>query len=114
MRTPALSRADVVLGLGCTVSDLTTYEYTLPVEGEVILVNIDGKAMVTSYFRAQDMIEADVGDFLELAIERIKGYEPPSRDAWWEILKPGRRVGCLVEGGDRLGQGPALAGPGGP
>ena len=84
----ALSRADVILGLGCTVSDLMTYEYTIPLEGEVFLVNIDGKAMEKSYFQAQDRIEADPGDFLELAIDQIEGYEPPSRDAWWEILKP--------------------------
>ena len=84
----ALGRADAILGVGCTVSDLMTYEYTMPVNGEVILVNIDMKAMENSHFDARDRIQADGRDFLELALREVQGYEPPSRDAWWKILKP--------------------------
>ena len=86
----ALSEAEVVLGLGCTLSDMTTYEYTLPVNGEVILVNIDLEAMLTSRFRAQYMIEADVKDFLTEALGAVKNYRPPLRDEWWGLLEPVR------------------------
>jgi acetolactate synthase-1/2/3 large subunit len=65
-----------------------TYEYTLPLGGEVFLVNIDREAMEKSYFEAQNRMEADPGDFLDIAIDQIEGFEPPSRHAWWEILKP--------------------------
>ncbi len=88
----ALGRADVILGLGCTVNDLMTYEYTLPMEGEVFLVNLDRKAIEKSYFEPRDWIEADPGDYLDLAVDQVQGYEPPSRDAWWEILKPAQEV----------------------
>ncbi len=84
----ALSRADVILGLGCRISDLMTYEYTMPVEGEVCLVGIDRKAMEQSGFKAHQRVEADPGGFLELALEEIRGYEPGSREEWWKILKP--------------------------
>ncbi|MBC7231115.1 MAG: thiamine pyrophosphate-binding protein [Actinobacteria bacterium] len=87
----ALSEAEVVLGLGCTLSDMTTYEYTLPVKGEVILVNIDLEAMLTSRFRARYMIEADVRDFLAEALGAVKEYRPPSRDEWWGLLEPVRQ-----------------------
>ena len=87
----ALGEADVILGLGCTISDMTTYEYTLPVNGEVILVNIDLEAMVTSRFRAQYMVEADVKDFLVEALGAVKDYQPPPRDEWWELLEPVRQ-----------------------
>ncbi|MEW6553479.1 MAG: thiamine pyrophosphate-binding protein [Actinomycetota bacterium] len=87
----ALGQADVVLGLGCTISDMTSYEYTLPMEGEVILVNIDLEAMLTSRFRAGYMVEADVRDFLVEALGAVKDYRPPPRDEWWELLEPKRK-----------------------
>lgn len=87
----ALSEADVVLGLGCTLSDMTTYEYTLPVSGEVILVNIDLGAMLTSRFRAQYMVEADVKDFLSEALGALRDYRPPARAEWWKMLEDKRR-----------------------
>ena len=84
----ALSRADVILGVGCRISDLMTYEYTLPVPGEVVLVNIDRKALEQGCFEPRHKIEADAGDFLERALSEIEGYEPSSRDGWWGIINP--------------------------
>jgi acetolactate synthase-1/2/3 large subunit len=88
----ALSRADAILGLGCRVSDLMTYEYTLPVEGEVCLVHIDRKAMEQGCLEVRDRIEADPGEFLDLATDQLGGFEPPSREAWWEILRPAQEA----------------------
>jgi len=87
----ALSEADLIMGLGCTLSDMTTYEYTLPVKGEVILVNIDLEAMVTSRFQAQYMVEADVKDYLAEALGAIRDYRPPLREAWWGFIEPKRQ-----------------------
>lgn len=87
----ALSEADVVLGLGCTLSDMTTYEYTLPVPGEVILVNIDMEALLGSRYRVQHPIEADVKDFLAEALAAVKDYRPPSRLDWWNVLESKRQ-----------------------
>ncbi|RJP31131.1 MAG: thiamine pyrophosphate-binding protein [Actinobacteria bacterium] len=87
----ALQEADVVLGLGCTISDMTSYEYTLPIGGDVILVNIDLEAMLTSRFRAQYMIEADARDYLVEAVGALKEYLPPTRDEWWKLLEPTRQ-----------------------
>lgn len=87
----ALMEADVVLGLGCTISDMTSYEYTLPINGDVVLVNIDLEAMLTSRFRASYMVEADVRDFLVEALGAVRDYRPPSRGKWWGLLEPKRR-----------------------
>jgi acetolactate synthase-1/2/3 large subunit len=87
----ALEKADVILGLGCTLSDMTTYEYTLPVSGEVILVNIDLGAMLSSHFKASLPIEADAGEFLETALQGLKNYQPPSREEWWKVIDPVRQ-----------------------
>jgi acetolactate synthase-1/2/3 large subunit len=67
---------------------MTTYEYTLAVNAEVSLVNIDLEAMLSSTFQAQHFIEADVKDFLSEALDALKGYQPPSRDEWWAVLEP--------------------------
>ncbi len=90
MADTALENADVVMGLGCTISDMTTYEYTLPVRAEVILVNIDLSAMLSSYFKAHHLIEADVKEFLETALQGLKGYQPPSREEWLQVMEPAR------------------------
>jgi acetolactate synthase-1/2/3 large subunit len=86
----ALSQADVTLGLGCTISDMTTYEYTLPVSGEVILVNIDLKALLSSHFKASFLIQADIKDFLEATVQELNDYHPPVRKEWWNVLEPVR------------------------
>jgi acetolactate synthase-1/2/3 large subunit len=84
----AFAHADVILGIGCTISDMTTYEYTSQPAGEVILVNIDPKALERSPFKAQHGIHADAKGFLEAALREIAGFEPPSRSDWWRLLKP--------------------------
>ena len=37
----SIEKADVILGVGCTFSSLTTYLFTSPIKGEVIHINID-------------------------------------------------------------------------
>jgi len=41
----ALGKADVVLGIGCSFSSLTTYNFTAPIKGDIIHVNIDSTAI---------------------------------------------------------------------
>lgn len=83
----ALSEADAILGLGCVISDLTSYEYTLPIPGELVLVNIDMEAMLNCRRKPQIPIEADVRDFLLEAVDAVRDYRPPEREAWWEFLE---------------------------
>ncbi len=83
----ALSGADLILGLGCVISDLTSYEYTLPIEGDLILVNIDMEAMLSCPLRPRLPIEADVRDFLTEALGAVRDYRAPERKAWWDFLE---------------------------
>ncbi len=41
----ALEKADVVLGIGCTFSSLTTYNFTAPIKGLIIHVNTDSATL---------------------------------------------------------------------
>ena len=45
----ALEEADVVLGVGCTLSSLTTYNFTTPIKGDIIQINIDPAALGANY-----------------------------------------------------------------
>lgn len=85
-----LQEADLVLGLGCTISDMTTYEYTMPVQGEVILVNIDLTAMLSSHFRASLTIEASVGDYLQEALQGTRDTPAIDCREWLDRLDTAR------------------------
>lgn len=49
----ALEDADVILGVGCSFSSLTTYNFTMPLKGEIIQINIEpsilGKNVACKY-----------------------------------------------------------------
>jgi acetolactate synthase-1/2/3 large subunit len=86
----ALAEADLVLGLGCLMSDNTTYDFSLPVKGEIVLVNIDLQAMLSSLERIEYMVEADVRDFFTEANAALKDYRQPDRKFWWKMLEDRR------------------------
>lgn len=91
----ALKRADFILGIGCTMSDMTTYEYTWPIRGEIVVVNLD-----TDNDQKRiplEAIYADAGEFLrdllvianeQAAAEQINWINElqPQRDAWTNLL----------------------------
>lgn len=87
----ALSEADVVLGIGCTLSDALTYEYTLPIKGEVILVNVDPVAAGGSPYPVREVVPADAGEFLAASLGCLAEEKPLPRNEWWSFLEEKRR-----------------------
>ncbi|MEW6444134.1 MAG: thiamine pyrophosphate-binding protein [bacterium] len=87
----ALARADAILAVGCTLSDMTTYEYTWPPGGEVMVVDIDPRALGSGPCKTRLRIRADAARFLGLALQEVAGYRPPSRAEWLDQLEPVRR-----------------------
>ena len=87
----ALEQADLVLGLGCCLSDLVTYEYTANISSAVVLVNADSKAFdihPDSYKVSLTAINADAGDFLRKFSERL-GTDPMKKsDDWMDSILP--------------------------
>ncbi|MDD5748414.1 MAG: thiamine pyrophosphate-binding protein [Actinomycetota bacterium] len=93
----ALEKADAVLCLGCYLSDMTTYEFTLPIgQKKIIAVNVSKAAIAPPAPKPTMFVQADALDFLKRALETI---EPDGSkiDAWnreisearsqWEMLK---------------------------
>jgi len=63
----ALEQADLILGLGCCLSDLITWEYTVELAGKVVIVNADPEAALIqpeSYLVDLQFVGGDVGQFL--------------------------------------------------
>lgn len=87
----ALAGADVVLALGCTLSDTTTYEFTAELTGKVIVVNADPRAldlMPKSYRTRVRGIIADAGDFLLRLMEMLRDDPIQKTDAGMDFLTP--------------------------
>ena len=76
----ALEQADLILGLGCCLSDLITWEYTVELSGKVVIVNADPEAAMIppeSYIVDLRFVGGDVGDFLDRFLRRFDAE--PSR-----------------------------------
>ena len=87
----ALEHADVILGLGCCLSDLITYEYTAEINGKLVIVNADAEAFTIppeSYKVDSMCINADVGDFIRRLNERLDADPVRKSDDCMDSILP--------------------------
>jgi acetolactate synthase-1/2/3 large subunit len=73
----AFQRADVILGIGCGISDMVTYEFTQETDADLYLINLDPEAGKRKFYVEKNLL-ADAGHALE-ALNRIaaeKGIGP--------------------------------------
>jgi len=81
----ALKRADFILGLGCTLSDMTTYEYTWPIEADVVVVNLDHDNDRKGI--PLESIDADAKGFLEQLLDTTAAMNLSDRASWTDQLR---------------------------
>lgn len=87
----AVEQADLILGLGCCLSDLITWEYTAELAGRVILVNADPDAAripPEAYAVDLEHVCCDVGDFLERFIRKLEAEPVTKSDVCMESILP--------------------------
>jgi len=99
----ALEQADGLLCVGCGISDMTTYEFTLPLAADRIMV-----ASISGYMAPQApparISLCDAGEFL-VAANALPAQPSGTQDAWAEALTVARSTwDMMIEG--------ALARPG--
>jgi acetolactate synthase-1/2/3 large subunit len=82
----ALKQADFVLGIGCTLSDMTTYEYNWPIRGEVVVVNLDTDNDLKK--TPLQAIYADARDFLLNLTDIQDSFPILDRPSWISELAP--------------------------
>ncbi len=84
----ALRRADFVLAIGCTISDMTTYEYTWPIQGEIVAINLDHD---NDQKRVPiEAVYADAGRLLTDLNEVVSAFAADERSSWIHELEPER------------------------
>jgi len=86
----ALRRADFILGVGCTMSDMTTYEYTWPIQADVVVVNLDEDNDQKRI--PLDAVLADARQFLDDFLPALDRQRPQERAAWITELEPSRQA----------------------
>jgi len=87
----ALEQADLVLGLGCCLSDLVTYEYTVKLGGKIVILNADPEALgipPDTYDVDLMSINAEAGDFLERFIKRLDADPMKKSDDCMDSILP--------------------------
>lgn len=84
----ALRRADFILGIGCTLSDMSTYEYTWPIVADVLVANLDRDNDQKKF--PVEAIYADAGEFLAQLLEKWMRENKPPCAQWTEQLAEAR------------------------
>ncbi|MEW5945238.1 MAG: thiamine pyrophosphate-binding protein [bacterium] len=87
----AVQNADFILAVGCTLSDMTTYEYTLRIQAECATVNLDPGHNLPGILLKRD-IRADAGKFLEKALAMSGEGEPPERREWFASFEQPKKT----------------------
>jgi acetolactate synthase-1/2/3 large subunit len=76
----ALRRADLIVGLGCTLSDMTSYEYTWPITADVVVVNLDQDNDQKKL--PLEAVYADVALFLQAMSDEIERRNVSAGPSW--------------------------------
>ncbi len=101
----ALEKCNALLCLGAGLSDLTTYEFTVPMEGKVVMVVNVSPDCLARQAPENKLILGDAGNFLRLALSQLEGRGMPARPAWVEALSEARQTWGLMLLAGASGQG---------
>jgi acetolactate synthase I/II/III large subunit len=80
-----MRRADLILAIGCTLSDMTSYEYTWPITADIIAINLDSdndqkKIPVEATY-------ADAADFLGSLVPLLGTMVSEPKPCWIDDLR---------------------------
>ncbi len=87
----ALKTADAILGIGCTLSDLTTYEYTLPIKADIYVVNLDTDNEAKK-IPIKQAVFGDAADFLATALKCLPQELSRTRENWLSTFDASKKV----------------------
>ena len=101
----ALEKCNALLCLGAGLSDLTTYEFTVPLKGKVLtVVNVSPECLAPQAPENR-LVSGDVGDFLRQALSQLDGQGVAARPAWDKVLSEARQTWELMLLAGVSGQG---------
>lgn len=84
----AFTKADLVLCIGCGISDMTTYEFSQNASGDIVVVNFDDRWDEKGIY-ATKFLFADAGDFLEKILKNVTS--DMKKNNWTDILSADKK-----------------------
>ena len=102
----ALEKATALLCLGAGLSDMTTYEYTLPVRADTITVVNISPGSISPQAPPCKLVLCDVKEFLDIALAETGSGPAKKRNSWDSALAEvktlweGIKEACLNRGGE--------------
>lgn len=93
----AFEEADLVLALGCGLSDITTYSYNIVPKGDILIVSLDEKTDERP-IPYSEWFKTDANIFLEKLVDKVSkvGLSRDYREWWMEIGRWRRGWDVLV------------------
>jgi acetolactate synthase-1/2/3 large subunit len=92
----ALEKCDALLCLGAGISDMTSYEFTVPIGAKnITVVNISAECLAPQAPKSR-LVLGDVADFLRQALAEVGQRREPPRPAWGEALAEARQTWELM------------------
>jgi acetolactate synthase-1/2/3 large subunit len=86
----AMRQADFILAMGCTVSDITTYEYSWRIQADIVAVNLDRDN--ESKPIPMEAAYGDAGRFLKDLATAVAARTLDDRRGWIDDLQPQREA----------------------
>lgn len=84
----AYTKADIILCIGCGISDMTTYEFSHNTSADIVIVNFDDKWEEKGIYATKSLF-ADAGDFLSKMLNSISS--DMKKIDWTDILLPDKK-----------------------
>lgn len=82
----AFQKCDVLLGLGCGISDMVTYEFTQQTDADIYLINLDPAAEKRKVYVEKNLL-CDIGAALPILISLAKEKNVGSSASWADELQ---------------------------
>lgn len=86
----AFQKSDVILGLGCGISDMVTYEFTQSTDADIYLINLDPQAQTRKMYVEKNIL-CDVHEALKIILEKSKKLNFSFPADWITSLKENKK-----------------------
>lgn len=87
----AFRKSDVILGLGCGISDMVTYEFTQESDADIYLINLDPAAEKRKVYVEKNLL-CNVGEALTILLQTVKARKIGPLSPWTNQLEEERKI----------------------
>lgn len=102
----AFQRCDRLIGLGCGVSDMVTYEFSQETDADIILINLDPEAAKRKVY-VEKNLQGDVGKALATLLDLTRQKKMGPLPSWTDSLQEIRQQwSMMIEAAREMAKSP--------